>query len=144
MAEWAGPLGGAWERDHRVVARAVERELGEIHLGLFMELRTARRLLDPKRSGEWARAFATRELVVHPLPGFAAAGLGVDVLRGAAQLALQVVEGIEPDEMASIAKGFWHGLTDGRGLQGLLELLPAVIEKPNDSGPDDSDSGPPT
>lgn len=124
LAEWAGPLGGAWERDQRVVAQAVERELGPVHLGLYMNRATAERVFDPRRSGEWARAYAARELIAQPLPPVLGAGLGLDVLRGAAQTATQVVEGLEPDEMASIAKGFWRGLTDGRGLQGLLELLP--------------------
>ena len=126
LAEWSGPLGGAWERDHRVVAAAVERELGPLHLGLYMERETAERVFDPHRSGEWALAYAARALIAHPLPGFLAAGLGIDVLRGAAQTAFQVVEGLEPEELSTIARGFWRGLTDGRGLKGLLELLPTA------------------
>jgi len=144
MAEWAGPLGGAWERDHRVVAEAVRREFGDIHLGLFMQRTTAERLFGAGPSGEWARAFATREIVVHPLPAFAAAGLGFDVLRGAAQLAMQLVEGIDPEEMGSIAKGFWRGFTDGRGLEGLLDILPSPGKKSNDSEPEDLEPGPNT
>ncbi|MEM9730356.1 MAG: hypothetical protein AAF997_17380, partial [Myxococcota bacterium] len=37
IEQWTGPLGGDWRRDHRVVVRAVERELGPVHVGLFME-----------------------------------------------------------------------------------------------------------
>ena len=114
ISEWAGPLGGAWQRDQRVVVEAIERELGPIHLGLFMERPTAERLLRDRRGGDWALAFATRDLMVQPLPGFAAAGLGLDVVRGAAQIAMQVVEGIEPDEIASIAQRFWKGFTEGK------------------------------
>jgi hypothetical protein len=114
ISEWAGPLGGDWQRDHRVLADAIEAELGPIHLGLFMERPTAERLIRDRQSGEWARAFATRDLIVHPLPGFVAAGLGLDVVRGAAQLAMQVLEGIEPDEIASIAQRFWKGFTEGK------------------------------
>jgi hypothetical protein len=124
LADWAGPLGGAWERDHRVVARAVERELGPVHLGLYMDRDTAERVFNPNLAGEWARAYATRDLIPYPVPPFLAAGFGIDVLRGAAQTAAEVLGGLEPDEMAHIAKGFWRGLTDGRGLPGLLDLLP--------------------
>ena len=143
MAEWAGPLGGAWERDHRVVADAVRRQLGAIHLGLFLDRPTAERLFAAGPSGEWAKAYATRELILHPMPPFAAAGLGLDVVRGAAKLAMQVVEGFDSEEMSTIARGFWRGFTDGRGLEGLLELLPSVARNPNDSGTDDGESEPP-
>jgi len=136
ISDWAGPLGGAWERDHRVVARAVERELGPIHLGIYMERSTAVRAFDPERPGEWARAYAARDLIAHPLPPVLAAGFGIDVLRGAARTVLQAVEGIEPEEMATIAQGFWRGLTDGRGVQGLLDLLPS----PGGAAPRDDDT----
>ena len=114
ISEWVGPLGGAWQRDHRVLTDAIEGELGPIHLGLFMERPTAERLIRDRQAGEWARAFATRDLIVHPLPGFVAAGLGFDLVRGAAQLAGQLFEGIEPDEIASIAQRFWKGFTEGK------------------------------
>ena len=114
MMEWTGPLGGDWQRDHRVVANAVERELGPLHVGLFMERPTAERLFRNRYGGDWALAFASREILVHPLPSFVAAGLGFDVVRGAAQLAMQVFEGIEPDELASIAQRFWKGFTEGK------------------------------
>jgi hypothetical protein len=124
MSEWAGPLGGAWHRDHRVLTHAVERELGPIHIGLFMERSTARSLLRGRQAGEWATAFATRELLVHPVPPYAAAGLGIDVLSGAAQYALQALDGMDAEELVTIAQGFWRGLTDGKGLEGLLGFSP--------------------
>ena len=120
MSEWAGPLGGAWHRDHRVLTRAVERELGPLHIGFFMERTTAQTLLTGRQAGEWAIAFATRELMVHPLPGYAAAGLGIDVLSGAAQVALAALDGMDSEEIVTIAQGFWRGLTDGKGIEGLL------------------------
>lgn len=120
MTDWTGPLGGDWKRDHRVLTRAVERELGPVQVGLFMEHKTALRLFRNRSAGDWALAFAARDLMVHPLPAFAAAGLGLDVVRGAAELAVEVLQGIEPEEMASIAQGFWRGFTDGRGLEGLF------------------------
>ena len=112
ISEWTGPLGGDWQRDHRVVVDAISRELGPIQLGMFMERATAERLLRDRQGGDWALAFAARELLIHPLPPFVAAGLGFDVVRGAAQLAIQVFEGIEPDEVASIAQRFWKGFTE--------------------------------
>ena len=124
MSQWAGPLGGAWHRDHRVLTRAIERELGPVHVGLFMERPTARSLLTGRQAGEWAMAFATRELIVHPLPGYAAAGLSIDVLGGAAQYALQALDQMDPEEIITIAQGFWRGLTDGQGLEGLLGFSP--------------------
>jgi hypothetical protein len=120
MSEWAGPLGGAWHRDHRVLTRAIERELGPLHIGFFMERTTAQTLLTGRQAGEWAIAFATRELLVHPLPGYAAAGLGIDVLSGAAQVALAALDGMDSEELITIAQGFWRGLTDGKGIEGLL------------------------
>ena len=122
MSEWAGPLGGDWRRDHRVLTESTERELGPVHIGLFMERGTAQRLLSARSAGDWALAFAARELIVSPFPRFAAAGLGVDVLGGAVQVAMQLVEQIEPEEMATIVQGFWRGLTDGQGLQGLKSI----------------------
>jgi hypothetical protein len=127
ISEWAGPLGGAWRRDHRVLTRAIERELGPIHIGLFMELRTARALLTGRQAGDWAMAYATRGLMVHPLPAYAAAGLGVDVLSGAVQYALQALEQMDAEEILDIAEGFWRGLTDGKGLEGLLGFSPAQM-----------------
>ncbi len=124
LTTWAGPMGGEWRRDHRVLVEAVARELGSVHLGLFMSVPTAQRLFQGRKAGDWAVAFATRDLMIHPLPASAAAGLGLDVLGGAAQQALQVLEGMEADELVSIARGFWHGLTDGRGLEGLLGFSP--------------------
>ena len=124
MSQWAGPLGGAWQRDHRVVTRAIERELGPIHIGLFMERSASRTLFTGRQAGEWAMAFATRELIVHPLPAYAAAGLGIDVLSGAAQYAIQALDEMDAEEIVTIAQGFWRGLTDGKGLEGLLGFSP--------------------
>ena len=126
ISEWAGPLGGDWRRDHRVLTRAVEKELGPLHAGLFMERETARTLLTRRQAGEWAMAYATRELMVYPFPASAAAGLGVDVLGGFAQYALQALDQMEPEELLEVAQGFWRGLTDGKGLEGLLGFSPAA------------------
>jgi len=150
ISEWAGPLGGDWLRDHRVLIRAVERELGPIHIGFFMEHSTARTLFTRRQAGEWAMAYATRELMVHPLPAYAAAGLSIDVLGGAAQYALKALDQMDTEELVTIARGFWRGLTDGKGLEGLLGFSPAQAisgaldqarsEPPPSETADDSDS----
>lgn len=151
ISDWAGPLGGDWRRDHRVLTAAVERELGPIHVGLFTNRTTAQNLLRGRRAGDWARAYLTRELLVHPLPAFAAAGLGLDVLGGAAQYALQALEQMEAEELVGIAQGFWRGLTDGKGLEGLLGFSPvqaiseavnrALSEPPKEEEPPHHDDG---
>ena len=146
ISSWAGPLGGAWRRDHRVLVRAIERELGPIHVGLFMERSTARALFADGQAGDWAMAYATRELILNPLPAYAAAGLGIDVLGGATKYVLQALDQIDGEELATIAQGFWRGLTDGKGLQGLLgfspvDALSAALNK-GQNGPPPGDEQP--
>lgn len=127
ISQWTGPLGGAWRRDHRVLVQAVERELGPVHVGLFMELPTARALFVDRQPGAWALSYASRSLIVYPLPGFAATALGINGLAGVVQYAFQAIEEMDPDEVARIAQGFWRGLTDGEGLAGLLGFSPAEV-----------------
>jgi len=136
MSQWTGPLGGAWQRDHRVLTRAIERELGPIHVGFFMERSTARSLLTGRQAGEWAMAFATRDLIVHPLPVYAAAGLGVDVLSGATQYALQALDQMDAEEIVTIAQGFWRGLTDGKGFAGLLGFSDSASDEEPSAAPE--------
>jgi len=148
ISGWAGPLGGAWRRDHRVLVRAIERELGPIHVGLFMERSTARALLAGAEAGEWAMAYATREMILHPLPAYAAAGLGIDVLGGAAKYVLHALDDIDSEELVTIAQGFWRGLTDGKGLEGLLGFSPAqalseaLSKRPSRPTPSEKEAGP--
>jgi hypothetical protein len=127
LTQWAGPLGGEWRRDHRVLVRAVARELGRVHLGLFMEVPTAHKLLKGRKTGDWAMAFLTREVLIYPLPAFAAAALSLDVVGGAAQQVLQALEQMDSEEITSIAQGFWRGFTDGKGLEGLLGFSPKQV-----------------
>jgi hypothetical protein len=153
LAKWTGPLGGDWRRDHRVLVRAAAREIAPVHLGLFMGAQTARRLLRGRRAGDWAMAFLTRDLLVHPLPAFAGAALGLDVLGGAAHQVLLALEQMDSEEIVGIARGFWRGLTDGRGLEGLLgfsprqvvsEALERASAAEHASAEEDEDSEPPS
>jgi len=140
ISQWTGPLGGAWRRDQRVLTRAVEKELGPLHVGLFMELSTARTLLRGAQAGDWAMAYASRALIVHPLPVYAAAGLGIDVLTGVTQYAMQAMEQMEPEELVTIVQGFWRGLTDGKGLEGLLGFSPARAPRSSPEEPPAADT----
>jgi hypothetical protein len=90
-----------------------------------MERPTARALLCGGQAGEWAVAYAARDLILDPLPAYAAAGLGIDVLGGAARYLLQALDDIDSEELVTIARGFWRGLTDGKGVEGLLGFSPA-------------------
>jgi len=127
ISQWTGPLGGDWRRDHRVLVQAVERELGPVHVGLFMEIPTAQAILADRQPGGWALSYASRNLIIYPLPGFAAAALGLNGLVGVAQYAFQALEEMDPDEVAHILEGFWRGLTDGKGFAGLLGFSPTEV-----------------
>ncbi|MGB5809735.1 MAG: hypothetical protein WBG86_04340, partial [Polyangiales bacterium] len=48
-------------------------------------------------------------------------------VAGLALYAFQAIEEMDPDEVARIAAGFWHGLTDGKGLTGLLGFSPGEV-----------------
>lgn len=85
LREWVGPLGGDFRRDYRVLVDAVNREVAPVHLGLFAELETLRRLLRRPDPGSWATAIATREAVLSPMPPYVAVALGADVANGAAR-----------------------------------------------------------
>ena len=45
-------------------------------------------------AGGWAVAYAARDLIANPLPPYLAAGFGIDILRGTASAAANVLEGI--------------------------------------------------
>jgi len=135
ISEWTGPLGGDWRRDHRVVIRAVEREVGPVHAGVFMDQPTAEALFLRREPGSWALAYAGRDLILHPFPPFAAAALGLNGVAGLATTFFQAIEDMDPDEVARIATGFWHGLTDGRGLAGLVGIPPRAESPQNRDSP---------
>jgi hypothetical protein len=84
LRAWCGPLGGDFRRDHRVILAAVERALGPVAVGLFAPEATVIDLLRTEAPGAWARAVAVRDVMVEPMPPWAAMATGVSALRAAA------------------------------------------------------------
>lgn len=84
LARWAGPLGGDWRRDYRVISQAVSRAVAPVHLGIFAEVKTVRALLRSYDPGAWAKAAMVRDLLIHPTPPYVAVALGADAVRAAA------------------------------------------------------------
>jgi hypothetical protein len=84
VSRWTGPLGGDWRRDQRVVVDAVSRWVAPVHLGIFGEASTVRRLLRSGDPGAWATAVAVRDIIVNPTPPYVAVALGADAVRGVA------------------------------------------------------------
>ena len=95
LTRWTGPLGGDWRRDYRVIERAVERAVAPVHLGIFTNLETIRRLLRSSDPGAWARAVTIRDVIVHPTPPYIAVALGADVVRATAQGSVRWLGGID-------------------------------------------------
>ncbi len=95
LREWAGPLGGDFRRDYRVLVDAVTRSVAPVHLGVFAEAESLRRLLRRPEAGAWAAAAATRELVIHPMPPYLAVALGADVANSAARGAAALLGGVD-------------------------------------------------
>ncbi len=95
LSRWAGPLGGDWRRDHRVFVDAVARAVAPVHLGIFAEAATFRALLSSSTPGRWAKAIAVRDVVVNPMPGFVAAALSADAVRGVGQVSARALDGLD-------------------------------------------------
>ncbi len=85
LLAWTGPLGGDWRRDHRLVSQAAAEHVAPVHFGLYGDLRSVRRLLRSREAGAWAKAVASREVILHPTPPYVAVALGADAARRVAQ-----------------------------------------------------------
>lgn len=96
IARWTGPLGGDWRRDARHVVDAVSRAAAPVHLGVFAEVGTLRRLLARPDAGAWLAASATRDLIVHPTPPYVAVALGADGVRAAAERSARWLGRLDP------------------------------------------------
>lgn len=101
ITRWSGPLGGDWRRDHRFVSEGVARAVAPVHLGIYGEIGSVRRLLRTAEPGAWARAVALREVIVSPTPPYIAVALGADATRAVAKRAADRLGGI--DALAQLA-----------------------------------------
>jgi hypothetical protein len=78
-----GLLAGDFRRDYRHLARAVEKKVGKLSLGVFAETRTIQALSVDPTPGAWARAVAIRDVILSPVPAALAIPLGIDAGRAA-------------------------------------------------------------
>jgi hypothetical protein len=101
LTRWTGALGGDWRRDHRVLTDAVAEHVAPVHLGLYAQHDDLRALLRNAQPGAWARAVATRALIVQPSPPYVAVALGADAVRAAAVRSSRMLAGI--DALAPLA-----------------------------------------
>lgn len=95
IARYAGPLGGDFRRDYRVLGQAVSRAVAPLHVGIYTELETARALLRNPDPGAWARAVAVRDVIVHPTPPYVAVALTADAVRAAARVSSRILGGLD-------------------------------------------------
>lgn len=78
-----GLLAGDFRRDYRHLARAVEKKVGKLSLGVFAEMKTISALSVDPTPGAWARAVAIRDVILSPVPAALAIPLGIDAGRAA-------------------------------------------------------------
>lgn len=95
IGRYAGPLGGDFRRDHRVLGQAVSRAVAPLHVGIYTELATARALLRNPDPGAWAKAVAVRDVILHPTPRYVAVALTADAVRAAARVSTRILGGLD-------------------------------------------------
>lgn len=95
IAEWVGPLGGDYHRDHRAITHAVTRAVAPVHLGLYAQREQLQALLRNAEPGAWLKAFALREVVFDPAPPYVGAALGADAARVTARRIRALLGGID-------------------------------------------------
>ncbi|GAB4204100.1 MAG: hypothetical protein OHK0013_18750 [Sandaracinaceae bacterium] len=109
LLAWTGPLGGDWRRDHRIVSQAVAAHVAPVHLGIYGELRSIRKLLRSREPGAWARAVASREVIVSPTPPYVAVALGADAMRRVARKSTELLGGLDPLRRLTPVLGLLRG-----------------------------------
>jgi hypothetical protein len=147
ICQWAGPLGGDWRRDHRVIVDAVSRALAPVHVGVFSEVDTMRDLLQDATPGHWARSAALRDVIVYPTPPYAAVALGADALRGVTRTTRRFLGGIDAlsavSPITDLIRGRIAEIASVRDLLGFdpLEALAAMLRRePTESTEDESNA----
>lgn len=91
-----GLLAGDWRRDWRHLAHAVEHRAGPLSLGCYAEVATIRGLLVDPSAGAWARAVATRDVILSPIPPALGIPLGIDAGRAALSALRAFTERVDP------------------------------------------------
>ena len=88
-----------------MISDAVARAVAPVHLGVFTDLSTLRRLLRTFEPGAWTRAVAVRDVIVHPTPPYVAVALGADAVRAAAKESARWLGGIDAlSQLAPLAR----------------------------------------
>ena len=139
IARWAGPLGGDWRRDHRIVADAVARHVAPVHVGIYGELESVEALLRSREAGAWARAVAVRDVIVHPTPPYVAVALGADAARAVASRSARRLGGVDALAMLAPVGTYLRGrvqeITSVTSTLGFdpLKALAAWLERADDA-----------
>ena len=148
LRRMVGPLGGDFRRDFRVVRAAVERDVAPVSCGVFAPTATLRELLMSDEVGGWARAMATRDVVIDPMPPWIAVAAGAGALRAVGRGARDVMAGIEslglfgPFAKRARELGELVGSVDVRAMLGFnpLDVVGAILRgsrNANEPGDDD-------
>lgn len=139
LQEAMGLVSGDWTRDYRYLSLAVERSLGPLGLGFFAQEAAVRELSRRGDPTAWARAVATRDVIVSPMSAGLALPLGVDLGRTVLRRARDFVSGRGlggwiPHELGVLFESEAHrpDLRDLLGLDAfaLLELAVAPGDRP--------------
>ncbi|MBK6514096.1 MAG: hypothetical protein IPG04_08220 [Polyangiaceae bacterium] len=104
-----GLLAGDWRRDYRHLARAIERKVGKLSLGVFAETSTFRALEVDATPGAWARAVAIRDVILAPVPVALAIPLGIDAGRAAVSALTRAADRAEGLAVVSPLLGVLRG-----------------------------------
>ena len=120
----------AFRRDYRVLARTISRSLAPLHLGVFGQRRRLESLLHEWSPGAWARAIATREIIVSPSPAYVHLAIGADVAHAAGRRARSWLEAIELTAVTSPFAQAARSRVEGMLRAGPLQALAEQIRRP--------------
>jgi DNA-binding transcriptional MerR regulator len=133
---------------HAFDARSVEREVAPVSCGVFAPTTTLRELLMSDEVGAWARAIATRDVVIDPMPPWIAVAAGAGALRAVGRGARDVMAGLDalglfgPFAKRAREIGELVGSVDVRAMLGFnpLDVVGAILRgsrNANEPGDDD-------
>ena len=151
LRRMVGRLDGDLRRDPRAVREAVERELGPMAFGVFAPTTTLRELLMSRESGAWAGALARREVVLDPMPPWAAVAAGAGALHAVGRRSRDVLSTLDalgvfgPFSKRAREVGELLGSVDVRAMLGFdpLDVVGTILRgSANAAHPDDDDHEP--